>query len=233
MKKVFLSTVAIMGLVTASWAGGNVEPPPQEPPKAIDNWSGPYLGLQVGYLKGEGDVRVIDPSQFTVKPSGVKAGLFGGYNWLTPSNILFGVEADISAVSADKKKVFTEEYSIHNEVSIFSTETYKLKQKWDASLRLRVGKVIDDKYLPYVTAGATWAKVEASLTTANGTVAEKKTLSGWTAGAGVAMKINDKTNVRVQYRYSKYSKKRFNKVGPTELKYKTNIVEVGVSYKFN
>ncbi len=232
MKKLFLSTVAIIGLVTIGWGGGDVQPP-QEPPTVIDNWSGPYIGAQFGYIKGKGDVRIIDPSNFTVKPSGAIAGVFGGYNWLSPNNLLFGIEADISAVSADKKKVFTEEHSIHNEGTILSTETYKLKQNWDASIRLRAGKIFQDKYLPYVTVGATWAGVEASSITRTGTTKEKKTLSGWTAGAGVAMKINEYTNVRIQYRYSKYSKKRFRKVGPTDLKYKTNSIELGVSYKFN
>lgn len=232
MKKLFLSTIAAMGLVSIGWAGGDVKPP-QEPPKVIDNWSGPYIGAQLGYVKGKGDVHVVDPSNFTVKPSGVIAGVFGGYNWLSADNLLFGVEADISAVSADKKKVFTEEYSIHNEVSISTTETYKLKQNWDASLRLRVGKVLQDKYLPYLTVGATWAGVEASSITGNGTTKEKKTLSGWTAGAGVAMKVNDRTNVRIQYRYSNYSKKRFHKIGPSDLKYKTHVIQVGVSYNFN
>lgn len=227
MKKLVLSTIAIAVLATASWAGGNVQPPQNPPAVVTDNWSGPCVGLQAGYLTGKATVG--DP--FTVKPSGIAGGLFAGYNWLTPSNLLYGVEADINGVSADKSKVLAQK-SYLGDITLLSSATYKFEQNWDASLRLRVGGVVDDKYLLYATGGATWAGVKAGYTTANGTTSEKKTLSGWTVGAGVEMKVTNNVNARLQYRYSSYGKKYFN-LGPSSVKYKTHMIQAGVSYKFD
>jgi outer membrane immunogenic protein len=227
MKKLILSAIASVALVTVSWAGGNVQPPQNPPAVVTDSWSGPYVGLQAGYLTGKATVG--DP--FTVKPSGIAGGLFAGYNWLTPDNLLYGVEADINGVSADKSKVLTQNYDM-GDITVLSSATYKFEQNWDASLRLRVGGVVQDKYLIYATGGATWAGVKASYTAGNDTTSEKKTLSGWTLGAGVEMKVTDNINARLQYRYSSYGKKYFN-LGPSSVKYKTHMIQAGVSYKFD
>ncbi|HGZ71181.1 MAG TPA: porin family protein [Nitratifractor sp.] len=229
MKKLILSTIASAALVTASWAGGKLVEPPHVPPVVVDNWSGPYVGLQAGYLAGKATVTPVSGDAFTLKPNGIAGGLFAGYNWLTPSNLLFGVEADINGVSASKsKELFRRDSAYVEPISI-----YKFEQNWDASLRLRVGGVIEDKYLIYATGGATWAGVKASYTNAlSVTTSEKKTLNGWTLGAGVEMKVTDNVNARLQYRYNSYSKKQFN-LGPSSVKYKNNMIQAGVSYKFN
>ena len=223
MKKLFLSTVAIMGLTSIVWAGGNVQPP-QEPPKVVDNWSGPYVGIQLGGVAGKGDVSIPNyPSKFSVKPSGVAGGLYAGYNWLGQNNILVGIEADISGIAADKSA--NSGYTGH-------AETYKVKQYFDASLRARVGKVIDDKYLPYITAGIAWTRLGTSYNPGNWGV-KKKTVSGFTAGAGVEMKVTEKVNARIQYRYTNYSKADFMHAGPSSVDYKSHMIQVGVSYNFN
>jgi outer membrane immunogenic protein len=231
MKKLILSTIASAALVTASWAGGKLVEPPHVPPVVVDNWSGPYVGLQAGYLAGKATVTPLLGDAYTLKPNGIAGGFFAGYNWLTPSNLLFGVEAGFNGVSADKSKKFTQRY-VTGEVPIVATSTYKFEQNWDASLRLRVGGVVEDKYLLYVTGGATWAGVKASYTTANGTTSQKRTLNGWTLGTGVEMKVTNNINARLQYRYNSYSKKYFN-LGPSSVKYKTHMIQAGVSYKFD
>ncbi len=224
MKKLILSTVAIMGLATASWAGGNVQPP-QQPPVATDNWSGPYVGVQLGGVSGNGAVSIPNyPSNFTVKPSGVAGGLFVGYNWLGQNDILVGLEADISGISADKSA--NSGYTRH-------PETYKVKQYYDASLRARVGKVIDDKYLPYITLGVAWTRLGTSYDPDHKWGVKKKTVSGFTAGTGVEVKVTNNVNARIQYRYTNYSKANFIHAGPSSVDYKSHMIQVGVSYKFN
>lgn len=235
MKKLFLSVVATVSLVSFANAGGKLVEPPHVPPIAIDNWSGFYVGAQLGGVSSKTDVSI---PAFSYKGSynlsGFSGGIFAGYNILSGNDVLFGVEGDINYISADKKKVV---YNGSNSLAIRGrpNEIYKLRQYWDASLRLRVGKVINDKYLPYITAGAAWTKVGASYPGAALGSVKKKTLSGWTVGAGVEMKINKNLNARIQYRYSDYGDKSFTHgtVKSNLKNFKTHSLRAGISYTFN
>lgn len=52
-------------------------------------WSGFYIGGHIGAAWGDDDVDIIDESAFL-------AGAHLGYNWQGPSNIVIGVEGDVS-----------------------------------------------------------------------------------------------------------------------------------------
>jgi len=228
MKKMTFSAVAVVLLGFVGYSGGNVVPPPMQPPVVQDDWSGAYAGVQVGAVLGKGDVSIPEyPSNFTLKPNGFAGGLFAGYNWLKEGNFLLGVEADINGISADKSHLSG--YSDRR-----GKETYKLKEYWDASLRVRFGKVIDDKYLPYITTGVAWTKLGASYKIGNDvSETKKKTVAGFTIGTGIEMKLTNKVNARIQYRYSNYSKANFMHAGPSSVKYKSHMIQAGFSYKFN
>jgi len=239
MKKLFISAIALSTLVSSLYAGGKLVEPPQVPPIPIvtDIWSGPYLGAQLGFISGKGTAVVPAISVNKVlKPSGLTAGIFGGYNFKTKNDILLGFEGDINYISADKS---INDLDSGNNFTLFSRPTinYKLKQYWDASLRIRVGKVIDNKYLPYVTAGAAWTKIGTNYpgTASPYSDVKKKTLSGWTVGAGVEVKINRNVNARVQYRYSDYGTANFTHgaVKSSIKNFKTHSVRAGISYSFN
>ena len=238
MKKLFLSTVAVISLMSLANAGGKLVAPPDVPsiPVVNDVWSGPYVGAQIGGVSSKTDVEIATFSyKGNYKLSGLSAGIFAGYNILSNSNVLFGVEGDINYISADKTKTV---YTRNGNLALLNTSTninYKLRQYWDASLRLRLGKVIDDKYLPYITGGVAWTKVGASYPGTVYNKAKKKTLSGWTAGAGVEVKINKNVNARIQYRYSDYGDATFTH-GSVKSKiknFKTHSIRAGISYSFN
>ena len=238
MKKLFLSTVAVISLMSLANAGGKLVAPPDVPsiPVVNDVWSGPYVGAQIGGVSSKTDVEIASFAyKGNYKLSGLSAGIFAGYNILSNSNVLFGVEGDINYISADKTKTV---YTRNGNLALLNTSTninYKLRQYWDASLRLRLGKVIDDKYLPYITGGVAWTKVGASYPGTVYNKAKKKTLSGWTAGAGVEVKINKNVNARIQYRYSDYGDATFTH-GSVKSKiknFKTHSIRAGISYSFN
>jgi len=235
MKKLFFSLVAISTLASVSYAGGKYVEPPKSKPIVIDSWSGPYLGVQFGFISGKATI-ILPNLNKKVKPSGVTAGVFAGYNWRMSNDFLFGVEGDINYISADKTINWTS--SITTALLVINNKySYKLRQYWDASLRVRLGKVIDDKYLPYITAGAAWTKIGTSYPGSAaplGTV-KKKTLTGWTVGAGIEMKINKNVNARIQYRYSDYGSKDFmHGITKSSVKnFKTHSVRLGISYSFN
>ena len=236
MKKLFLSTIAVLSLMSLANAGGKLVEPPHVPPIAIDNWSGPYLGIQIGGVSSKTDVSIASFGyKGDYKLSGFSAGIFAGYNILSASDILFGVEGDINYISADKTKTVYRRISNFTFLNTGTNINYKLRQYWDASLRVRLGKVINDKYLPYITGGVAWTKVGASYPGTAYNKAKKKTMTGWTAGAGVEVKINKNINARIQYRYSDYGDATFTH-GTVESKiknFKTHSIRAGISYSFN
>ena len=244
MKRLLISAIAVSALVGNLYAGGKLVEPPQVPPIPVvtDIWTAPYIGAQLGFITGKGKVIVSNITAKTVKPSGFTAGVFAGYNWRTKSDILFGLEGDINYISAKKRvNLITRNAGNGNNLSNVQKPVpikidMKLRQYWDASLRVRLGKVIDNKYLPYITAGVAWTKVGLSYPGAPSpyNTVKKKTLTGWTAGAGVEVKVNKNVNVRIQYRYSDYGKETITHSNlNSTLKFKTHSIRAGVSYSFN
>jgi len=240
MKKLKLSILAFIAVSGFAYAGGKLVAPPEVPPIPIINdiWSGPYLGVQIGGISSKTDVDIATFGyKGKYKLSGFSGGVFAGYSALTNSSVLFGIEGDINYISADKTKTVYEYFDTAYSTTVpMYKNDYKLRQYWDASLRLRVAKVIDNKYMPYITAGVAWTKIGASYpgsTTASGV--KKKTLTGWTAGAGVEIKINKNVNARIQYRYSDYGDATFTH-GTVKSKiknFKTHSLRAGISYTFN
>jgi hypothetical protein len=88
-------------------------------------------------------------------------GVQVGYNWHYSPKIVYGVEADISLADGDVD--------------------------WLASIRGRVGYLVDPRLLAYVTAGFGFANDHHG------------TESDFVLGLGVEGRINDNTTVRLEY----------------------------------
>ncbi|KZN22406.1 outer membrane protein [Bartonella bacilliformis] len=140
------------------------------------------------------------------------------------------------------------------------TQNFSLKEKWAGATRVRIGFGAD-RIMPYVSGGVAYTQVqaigsailkgtkdtgteggggsaskavrsEALDVLASGTITdEKKTLLGYTLGAGVDFAMTDNVILRTEYRYSDFGKKKFVK-DAIETNYKTNDFRVGVAYKF-
>ena len=231
MKKFTLSVVAVLAMSAFAVAGGDIEPV-VEPVVVVDAWSGPYVGIQAGYVWGDADLFSFSDGEpgyaiDDMEVNGGIGGIYAGYNWLLDNNVLLGVEGEYNWVSAD------------DSVSFGNVEWgwgADVKQDWDASLRLRSGVVVGD-YLPYVTAGVAWAGVEVHGWRSNGVVSNHdETLTGWTVGAGVEKKINENLTARIQYRYTDYGDESWDipdgDYNEGKVTYNANMLTVGVSYRF-
>ena len=64
-----------------------------KPVAAGYNWSGPYFGINLGYLWGTA-------TTLRLAPQGWAGGVQAGYNWQV-GQIVFGGEADLQASGAD------------------------------------------------------------------------------------------------------------------------------------
>ena len=238
MTKLILSIVTIVGLGSSLYAGGKLVEPPIVPPKQIisDTWSGGYIGLQAGYIKGYGDVTgnyyyspadgvLEDRNNFLKEtrysPDGFIGGLYLGYNKKFANNFLLGIEAAANYTKIDEKKDF-----------------FTLKQKNDFALYLKAGSVINDTFMPYVLAGATWTKLEGRYNYKFINLTDSDTVAGWTVGAGLEYKISQNWHARLQYRYSDYKDADLQmKSGSDVYKFKvkdyhTHSVMAGISYHF-
>src|SRR5215813_1012581 len=113
MRKVLLGGVLLitLGLVGSAVAADM----PVKAPVPVNTWSGIYLGVDIGGIRGfnstdsfrqTGDTNnpgclqgCFDPVVFNQNNWGVSGGAFGGYNWQLAPSFVVGVEADISKAS--------------------------------------------------------------------------------------------------------------------------------------
>jgi outer membrane immunogenic protein len=230
-----------------------------------DLWSGFYVGAQAGYLQGTGsdtDLCVktnVDgdgpqsgclgngglegPTDFSLGDNdmdGVTAGGYLGYNYRIDS-IVLGLEGDFNWDNADGSN------------SILGGLNYDTSINWDASVRARLGFVVDERALLYVTGGPSWLNTEldsnlCSLVKSEGgagvntSCGDSNTEFGWQLGAGAEFAMTEHLSIKAEYLHGWYGDADQDMVklsqGGQYIKYQlkqdlqTNVVRVGVAYHF-
>ena len=170
---------------------------------ATYNWSGFYLGGNVGYsvgrdptsqdtfgLFGEGH------NKFTLVPHGWLGGVQAGYNWQLDHWVL-GLEGDYQFADQNDTACFNWCFA--------SNTTYNQSLRWFATGRARVG-VAAGPALFYVTGGAAWTAIRTSASIVNtftGATAGSFTnsMSGWVVGGGVEGALAAHWTAKVEYLY--------------------------------
>ncbi len=176
------------------------------PPVAVYNWTGFYVGGNIGAIGSTGKsvhqcingAGVLDGALCDIIPdsdlnsTGVLGGLQAGYNWQT-ANWLFGLEGDAQGSSLKNTRTVVGAFPLNPPPpgltdapgSIFTTSE---RLNWLATIRGRAG-FVSGAALFYATGGAAFGGVQ---TTANlaGTLnaypsSADTTRAGWTAGGGV------------------------------------------------
>ncbi len=203
--------VAMIGMVPAHAADVVYEEPPapaaplETPP--VNTWSGPYAGVSLGYgFSGRTRTPGVD-----INTSGFVGGAFGGYNFQN-GMFVFGGEADLNwaNLSGDNAGVDS-------------------KSSLDASLRARMGVAVTDDVLVYGTAGG--AAQSLKITDVAGS--DRNTLVGWTAGAGIDVKMTENVFGRIEYRYTDFGSRTFNTgSGDQSVSSHDNRVTFGIGMKF-
>ena len=249
MKKILLSVTVAAALGSTAMAGGDYVP--AVPVAPMDSWSGPYVGAHVGYIWGDADV-TIDASPTLhangLDVDGLLGGVFAGYNWRLRDNWLVGVEVGFNWISNDDEKLFHQEDTPDIGYGPgWEKYYYKVKQDWEASIVGRVGKIVDDTWLPYVLAGATWTKLKGRYRSEvydpaiSNTIKKDQskwgsdTVMGFTLGLGVEYKFNEDLHGRLEYRYNDYQKADLKHGGTwpdSHIDYNSNVITAGIVYKF-
>lgn len=191
------------------------------------NWTGAYVGGQVGYSWGTSRYSNEFDERFKFNPKGGLGGLYGGYNYQLNNNIVLGVEADFAF--SDMKDNSGKYY---DEGSLDPNMRSKLKMRWNGAARLRVGYALDS-WLPYVAAGVSYGDYYMKASDDVDSSGKKSIhRTGWNVGAGVDYALSDSLIARVEYRYTDYGKASVLSGISDRLKLRTHDVRLGVAYKF-
>jgi outer membrane immunogenic protein len=267
MKKLLLASISLIALN----AGGSalaadmpVKARPAPPP-AVYSWTGCYGGGFVGYGWGESQHRSLDTRFFQGKqavsenhnqprvvgditPSFDMSGATGGFNVGCQYQFgwwLIGVEGDWAATNKDGQ-AFNNflGFNVAGPDRFFVSQT---TERWIATARLRLGWVVD-KWLFFITGGGAWSGVDVtvwdSLAPVN-TAHHKRTLTGWTAGAGYEYALGYGWSWKSEFLYIDYGWSRFfdpadacspncdRFLSPREVSLKNYIFRTGLNWRFD
>ena len=193
--------VAGIGVATAA------DVPPYAPPPTLNyytpppsfTWSGPYFGFTAGYGFGGS----------TISNNGWIGGAYAGANHQLGSNVVVGVEADVTLTGKSG-----------------TSGTTTVSNPWNGTLRGRLGFAMD-RLMVYGTGGLAVGKVDVYDTVVP--TSESATQVGWTAGAGIEGALTDHVIGRVEYRYTNLGSSSFT---PGTVSYSSNDVMGGIGFKF-
>ena len=174
--------------------------PPAPLPMAY-NWTGWYLGVNVGGSWGHQDTTFNSAAGIITTSNNVNGVIGGGqigYNWQLGSPWVFGIEADIQGSgqkSSGALSLATGPVALN----------YEDKLDWFGTVRGRLGYAIGDRgtWLPYITGGLAYgdSKISGSGAVAGTAVAfsNSDTRVGWTIGAGIEWAFADRWSAKLEY----------------------------------
>lgn len=250
MKKILLATVALTALSIAAPAlAADMAPAykaaPMMAPAAIYNWTGFYVGGNIG--GGWGDERSTELAPGTTSfptgtvfsghsTSGFLGGVQGGFNWQA-NNLVLGIEGEY-----DWSDLTGTSTSVSGVNGVSSTSSVKTKDI--AMVTGRVGYAASN-WLLYVKGGGAWAQGNSSgnVFDAAGTFIESTSTStdrsGWVVGVGVEWGFAPNWSAKLEYDHLDF--------GSTNVTINTSLatqsfvrstetidmVKAGVNYRFN
>jgi outer membrane immunogenic protein len=179
-----VSTVALMQIASAADLPVKAPPPIVAP---AYNWTGFYVGGNIGYSWGKADSTFDIPSlaalglpvvfSDSLKPNGIIGGGQIGYNWQASPNWVLGIEADFQGSGQKDSNSFSDPFSFftiqfcdcQNGFILISNPgtagfSHEEKLTWFGTLRGRIGYVFPNNAMLYGTGGLAYGHVESSLT---------------------------------------------------------------------
>jgi outer membrane immunogenic protein len=212
MKKLLLASTAVLLAAPALAAdlprrSAAVAPAPV---MVVMNWTGFYLGANVGYIAGEeigNGVNTLQNSAFTI-------GARIGYDFQVSSNWVIGAFADLDAGFGDD--------------TVFGV---KVETPFFANVNLRLGYLVGPATLLYVTGGYSYAdiKLKAGFPLPAGLPGSA---DGWNVGAGIEHRFTYNWSAFIEARYVDLSFDRIPFLAAAPDSANAFQVKVGVNYRF-
>jgi outer membrane immunogenic protein len=231
MKKLLLGTFTLALLIATSLGqaadlpGGYRKAPPPAPPP-LYNWTGFYLGGNVGYSWGNSQTdmtfrdtgTILFGSSTRFKMDGAVGGGQIGYNYQT-GNIVWGIESDVQATDQAGSATFicpgaicSPRPGLAPPGPVLANINQRLE--WFGTIRGRVGVTVIPTVLLYVTGGLAYGEVNTNGTLSgfdpvpvlpefvvSTTLGTNDLRTGWTVGAGIETALWGNWAGKVEYLY--------------------------------
>jgi outer membrane immunogenic protein len=168
------------------------------------NWTGFYAGVSLGAifnksLVDSNHINFINGSTYreNLNETDVLPGLHAGYNHQLQSGLVVGGEADFTYPDSTEQFI-----RVSPNGNLF--DEFTVKNRLQGSIRSKLGYALDH-FLPYVTAGVSFADTSLRYQSEVQDKYQKDTVqTGWVLGGGLEYALFDKMSVRTEYLYSDY-----------------------------
>jgi high affinity Mn2+ porin len=184
-----------------SGRAAELELPPKAPVAgSVFDWSGFYVGGHAGYGTGRGNGVVHDPEVTASAHSfgGPIGGVQAGYNYVLPSHVLLGLEAD---------GTFPNYYLSNGAVWSATSPQRGFTEQLDtiATVRGRLGYVFGN-WMMYATGGLALSssQVTRNSLSSDDDTSKGLTRTGWAAGAGLEYGFARAWSARLEYLYAHF-----------------------------
>jgi outer membrane immunogenic protein len=272
MKKLLLS-VLLGGSLAASSAMAADYAPPRPPvvPAVVEpafTWTGFYMGLSGGGRWSKVTWTTLSltpamlPPDLTTTPvdfnnaTGTVGGYFG-YDWQIAPQWVWGLQADFDWGNSSKRNggvpgTFGTSVGVAPPAAAAFDSSW-VTERWDASVRARLGFLVASPWLIYATAGVGMQAIEVGASCAgpaapaswctdiprNEPVRYART--GFTFGAGTEVAFSHSLFARFEYRYTYYGFIDYTFFQnpltvddvQTSVKLSTHTLVAGIAYRFN
>ena len=209
MKRCAFALMLSIGAGSAALAADIPVPAPAQPPVYVPaspfyNWTGFYLGGNLGFGWEGGSFS--DPLGNTLKP--VPNGLFlgggqVGFNYQFWGGVVIGVETDLDWLPSNNTNSSTALLANPPGVPTGSTAAVTVNNRWLTTITGRLGYAWD-RVLLYGKGGGAWVGSNNPTVTIDGapvTISASNSNGGWTAGFGAEWAFWGNWSARIEYDY--------------------------------
>ncbi len=218
-------------------------------PTSTYDWTGAYAGVNLGSAWTGSKLTAANEGAFLsdtksyneqLNSTAVNPGLQLGYLKQLSGNWVVGGEGDFTYPATDSQYQFN---STSTDGSESFYDNFTVHNNLQGSLRLRAGYALD-RFLPFVTAGVSFASLGLNYAseTATSAYAKTTTQTGWVLGGGLEYGVLDNLSVRTEYLYTDYGNALNLNVptagglsdsnGSVHASLYTNVLRAAVNYRF-
>ncbi len=267
MKALVAGVIALIGLSAATPTLAADLPRKAPIVAPVYNWTGIYAGVSAGArwsdttwtteclngIAGCGGAALNTHNPVSFDSTAARLGGYLGYNWQVAPTWLVGLEADIAWGNNSKTETGIPGTIAAAAALAATGDSASVKEKWDGSLRARLGYLVTPTWLIYATGGVAWQRADLTAS-CTGVVAASQCLAGlsasetysttkagWTVGGGMEAAFWGNWLGRIEYRYADYGNINHtffvgnaNVVSTLSMseKLRTHTVLAGLAYKF-
>ncbi|RUR19194.1 porin family protein [Legionella sp. km535] len=217
------------------------------PSSLLNKWTGFYVGVNEGFVFS--DVQLRSQQLGFSNPDGTcntnegfttySPGLQLGFMHQFSNTLVSGLEANLIF---NTRKNNTLDCNCPNNPEV--SDRFVLKNQIQPSIKARLGQILNwnqNQFLPYLTAGASFAKLHLTYTNeGNDYYSQKKNTTGSLIGAGIEWEMIKSWTLRAEYNYVHYGNSINLKIpsvyglidtdGTSRIALNTNNIVIAISY---